>query len=466
MKIAVNVGILLFFLSCSQIGSDSKDPESGLNYIYQNKAGFEKIHLNIQEKELDNGLKIVVVPKKDLPILSFYTLVKVGSKDEPEKKTGMAHFLEHLMFKGTKNNPDGMFDQKVESFGGSSNAFTSQDSTVYYIWGPSDKLEEIMSLESDRINGLSFTKEAFENEKNVVIEEHKMRLENSPYGKLYYHLFSEIFKKTSYQHSVLGKKEDIISLKHQDVLEFYHSFYQSDNIRLFIVGDVEPERVFKLAQRYYSHLPSTKDKEKEKEQKEKLVKVPNRSIDLYGNSRTPLFALGFSGVPRGDNDSYLLELMAIMLTEGKSSYLQSEFVENERPLFSQLFAQNVSLEKSGAFFLMGKLYTKVGIKWSEKRLRRKLKNSCKEMINERSLQKAKNHYLINLMKQLSQNSELTEYVIDNYLINENPGIYKNEIQTIVNADKNQVIQVCQKYLNSREGLYLSLWNKNPKWRVR
>jgi len=214
-----------------------------------------KKSFSIFREKLDNGLDVVLVPIHKSPVVCVDVAYKVGSKDEPFDKTGMAHLFEHLMFEGTKKNPKGEFDRLCSLAGGTNNAYTSFDLTNYFMLLPSNQLELGLWLESDRMKNFQITREALQNQQNVVIEEIKQTVEDQPYG-LWRELMSEsaYTKDCSYSWEVQGTKEHVAEVTLLDAELFRKKFYQTDNACLLIVGDFDLNITKELINNYFSEI--------------------------------------------------------------------------------------------------------------------------------------------------------------------------------------------------------------------
>lgn len=203
---------------------------------------------------LDNGMEVVVIEDHRAPVVTHMVWYRVGAADEPAGKSGIAHFLEHLMFKGTDAVPDGTFAQIIEANGGDDNAFTSQDYTAYYQHIASDRLPLMMEMEADRMRGLILDDAAMLTERDVVLEERALRTESDPGS-----LFSEqrdaaLYLNHPYGTPVIGWKHEVSQLTLQDALDFYALYYAPNNAILVVAGDVIPAEVFALAQQHYGPL--------------------------------------------------------------------------------------------------------------------------------------------------------------------------------------------------------------------
>jgi zinc protease len=203
---------------------------------------------------LPNGLELVVIPDHRAPVVTHMIWYKVGAADETPGKSGLAHFLEHLMFKGTAKNPAGRFSQVVATIGGQENAFTSNDYTAFYQRVPSEKLKSVMDFEADRMTGLQLTDQVVLPERQVILEEENQRIGNNPRARLGIQLDAALFLNNPYGKPVIGWRHEMEQLSRDDAVGFYRRFYAPNNAVVVIAGDVEPEAARKLAQETYGKV--------------------------------------------------------------------------------------------------------------------------------------------------------------------------------------------------------------------
>ncbi len=204
---------------------------------------------------LPNGLQVVVIPDHRTPVVTQMVWYKVGSADETPGKSGLAHFLEHLMFKGTARHPAGEFSQTVLRIGGNENAFTSIDYTGYYQRVPRDQLGKMMEFEADRMTGLILKDENVLPERDVVLEEYNMRVANNPEARLNEQVMAALYLNHPYGRPVIGWHQEIEKLDREDALAFYRRFYAPNNAILVIAGDVDASEVRPLAERTFGEIP-------------------------------------------------------------------------------------------------------------------------------------------------------------------------------------------------------------------
>lgn len=203
---------------------------------------------------LENGLQVVVVPQRRVPIVTHLLAYKVGAADEPPGLSGMAHFFEHLMFKATKNHAAGELDAAVQALGGSHNAFTTHDMTVYHQKVPPSALEQMMAFEADRMRNLILDDETIETERQVVLEERLMRTDNNPGGILGEAFGAALFVNHPYGRPVIGWRNEIEGLTREQLIDFYNRYYVPNNAILVVVGDVDAETVRQLAEKTYGKV--------------------------------------------------------------------------------------------------------------------------------------------------------------------------------------------------------------------
>lgn len=209
---------------------------------------------NPATRTLDNGLQVVVVENHRAPIVSHMVWYRVGAADEPAGKSGIAHFLEHLMFKGTPAVPPGEFSKIVAKNGGRDNAFTSSDYTAYFQNIAADRLELVMKMEADRMRNLTLAEADVASELEVVKEERRSRTDNDPATLLHERLEAALFVNHPYRRPIIGWPDELNGLTRADALAFYKRWYAPNNAILMVAGDVQPEQVFALAEKYYGPL--------------------------------------------------------------------------------------------------------------------------------------------------------------------------------------------------------------------
>lgn len=427
------------------------------------------IHFDVKETTLSNGLKVLVVENKKLPLVSYYTYFDVGGKFETEGITGTSHFLEHMMFKGAKKYPEGVFDQVVEGNGGRNNAFTTSDMTVYYESVPSEHIEKIMDVEADRMQNLALNPKSFESEKQVVLEERKMRYENSDNGKLFLEMMKTVFKGTPYGTPVIGWIKDIKGVSREQVKEYFKAYYAPNNAFVVIVGDVDASDTLKKMEEYFGKIPKGEDLRDEKNKAIKKKggfdfkgKFGARSISLHGTTKDPMFILSFKGEKVGPRISYVLDILSSMLGDGESSYLNQQYVLARKPKAANIYAANYTLQESGTFFIGGQLLKGVSLNTMQSSLYSTIKKGCENSLNERQLQKVKNQYLVSYLSGLDTNQGIAKFIGDRQAYYGDYDHYKEEMDIYNSIELSEVKSACEKYLTKENSVFISIWNKHKK----
>jgi zinc protease len=283
---------------------------------------------NPESFTLANGLQVVVIPNHRAPIAIQMVWYRVGAADDPAGKSGIAHFLEHLMFKGSKDIPPGAFSKIVARNGGQDNAFTSQDYTAYFQRVAKDRLELVMKLEADRMTGLVLTDAEVLPERDVVLEERRSRTDNNPSAQLYEHTRAALYMNHPYRVPVIGWQSEIEGLTTADAIAFYRRHYAPNNAILIVAGDVTAAEIRPLAEKYYGPIPRRelppRVRATEPEQRAaRRVVLKSPQVRQPSWSRTYL-APSYTTATGGD--AYALQVLAEIMGGGATSRLYRSLV--------------------------------------------------------------------------------------------------------------------------------------------
>jgi len=282
----------------------------------------------ITKTQLDNGLKIIVLEDHSTPSAAFQVWYHVGSKNERPGITGISHMVEHMMFKGSKNVGPEEHARIVQSKGGASNAFTSFDMTAYHEVLGADELETAMWLEADRMANLNLDSAELASEKQVVAEERRTSIDNSPFGPVFEQLLNTAFMASSYRWHVIGFMSDIQHYNHHKLREYHDTYYKPNNATAIIVGDVKTDDAVKMVKKYFGDVkpgpenpyrPITEEPQQLGERRCKVHKV----------AQLPGFFVGYKVVEAGHPDSYALSVLAKVLFDGESSRIYKRLVRDE-----------------------------------------------------------------------------------------------------------------------------------------
>ncbi len=290
------------------------------------RAGAEP---KVTDFTLGNGLEVVVVPDHRAPVVTHMIWYKVGAADETPGKSGLAHFLEHLMFKGTARNPGNRFSQEVAAIGGQENAFTASDYTGFYQRVPREHLKEMMAFEADRITGLVLTDAVVRPELNVVLEEQNMRVANNPSGRLAEQMGAALYLNHPYGRPVIGWRPEIESLDRDDALAFYRRFYTPNNAIVVVAGDVTPEEVRADAEETYGKVAPRAEIGPRRRPREPVQEAPRTVTLADARVEQPSLTRYYlvpSRTTAKPGESQALEVLAHVLGSGANSRLYRTLV--------------------------------------------------------------------------------------------------------------------------------------------
>jgi zinc protease len=284
---------------------------------------------------LSNGLQVLVIPDHRTPVVTQMIWYKVGSADETPGKSGLAHFLEHLMFKGTSKHPTGEFSQTVLRIGGNENAFTSTDYTGYYQRVPRDQLAKMMEFEADRMTGLILRDENVLPERDVVLEEFNMRVANNPEARLTEQIMAALYLNHPYGRPVIGWRQEIEKLDREDALAFYRRFYAPNNATLVIAGDVDVKEVRPLAERTFGEVAPQPAIPVKRLRPQEPTPAGPRTVTLSDprveQPSVRRYYLVPSAATAAAGESPALDVLAQLMGSGSNSYLYRALVI-DRPL--------------------------------------------------------------------------------------------------------------------------------------
>ena len=310
---------------------------------------------------LDNGLRILVHEDKSTPLVALNLLYDIGSRDEDQKMTGLAHLFEHLMFGGSVNIPD--YDHPLQMAGGENNAFTNNDFTNYYLTIPSANIETGFWLESDRMLELDFSQKNLDTQKNVVIEEYKQRYLNQPYGDAFLQIRPLAYKIHPYRWPTIGM--DISHIENTDleqVKNFFFSHYAPNNAILALTGNIRSDLALRLSQKWFG--PIEKRNIKLRELPAEPAQGEERNLTIEKDVPSDALYKAWHIGPRKSSDFYTLDLITDLLAGGESGKLNTKLVR-EKKIFSEINAYITSDIDPGLIIVQGKLMKGIKLEYAE-----------------------------------------------------------------------------------------------------
>ncbi len=280
----------------------------------------------IVKKSLDNGLEVIISEDHSNPLVSVQVWYRVGSRNEHEGITGISHLLEHMMFKGTEKYGPEEYSQIIQRMGGTDNAFTAEDMTAYFSEVPSSQLEKVLELEADRMQNAVFRE--FEEEKGVVMEERRWRTENSPWGLFFEEMGATAMIAHPYHNPVIGWMSDIKKITLDEIKEYYQTYYSPKNAILIISGDVDPEKTFKLVDKYFGKIKNKYENIPEVRTVEPKQRGERRFI-LKQEGFTTIWGVAYHSPEFSNPDYPALVILNLLLTAGRSSRLYRKLVSEK-----------------------------------------------------------------------------------------------------------------------------------------
>jgi predicted Zn-dependent peptidase len=284
----------------------------------------QAITLPVEAKTLRNGLRVLVHPDHSAPVVSSYVFFRTGSRNEHYGATGIAHLFEHMMFNGGKRYGPGVFDDTIEQNGGSTNGYTTRDYTAYLNNFPREALPVILDLESDRMANLAITPKNLEQERGIVMEERRLRIDNDVGGAVNEALYLQAFERSPYRWNTVGFMDDLKLITLEQARAYFHTYYAPNNATLVLAGDIEPAAAFALAEKYFGAIPrrpppAPVDAGEPEQDGERRVVVRRRA-------ELPAVLIGYKSVRAADPDRPALDIAAHLLAGGESSRLERDLV--------------------------------------------------------------------------------------------------------------------------------------------
>lgn len=399
---------------------------------------------NYYTKNLDNGLQIVAIPMdNNTNVVSVDVFYKVGSRNEVMGKSGIAHMLEHLNFKSTKNLKAGEFDEIVKGFGGVNNAGTSFDYTHYFIKTSSKNTDKSLELFSELMQNLTLNDEEFQPERDVVAEERRWRTDNNPMGYLQFRVFNNTFIYHPYHWTPIGFMDDIKNWTIEDIKDFHSTYYQPQNAIVVVAGDIKKDDVFSYVEKHFKDIKNTKEIPSSIHTIEPKQDGERRAI-INKESNVQMLAMTYH-IPNFEHeDQIALSALSQLLSSGKSSILQKVLVDEKR-LANSVYAYNMELKDPGVFMFMAVANENVDALKIEKEILDIISKIQKGEIKEKELDKLKINTKADFIYSLESSSDVAS-LFGTYLVRDN---IKPLLEYEANLEKlkvEDIVNVAKKYL--------------------
>ena len=404
------------------------------------------------EYDLDNGLHVILHQKNKTPVVAVTMLYHVGSKNEDPKRTGFAHFFEHLLFEGSEYIERGEYAKYVQNAGGTYNANTSADRTFYYELLPSNQLELGLWLESERLLHAKIDDEGIETQREVVKEERRQRIDNTPYGSILEEVLERAYKDHPYQWPTIGSLSHLNSAKKEEFAEFYKTFYVPNNATLSIAGDIDIEKTKKLIQQYFGEIPRG-----EGEVPRPTVVEPQLTKEVKGTVEDKIFlpavVHAFRIPEQGSDDYYAVEMLGNLLSNGKSSRIYRSVVE-EKEMAVQAQVIPLSFEDPGLSITFCIAARGVDIDDLNDAVDEEYAKVRMELITEKEFQKLRNQLENQKLSSYSTVAGIAEALANYYTYYGDANLINTEIERYMSVTREDLKRVANKYFISENRVRL------------
>lgn len=411
-------------------------------------ADLEKaIQFPVEKYQLKNGLTVLLSPDTSIPAVSVNTWFRVGSKDEIPGRTGLAHFFEHMMFKGTKRYDKNTFAKFLNGKGAQINAFTSTDYTGYFINLPSENLSLALDIESDRMRNLLLDPKEVTSEREVVKEERRMRYDNVVDGGIDEKMGEIMYKNLPYRWTVIGSMADLNAASMDDLHRFYKTYYSPNNAVLVITGDFEVASTKALIEKYYGSIP--REEIQRPPSRPEAAQTAVRRAVIEREAQAPTFAIGYQIPDLNSPDNYPLDLLAIILGQGESSRLYRQMVYKSEVALG-VSASSASKVLGGNFTIDVSLKPKSNVEKSILMVEWEVKRLAEAPVTNQELVKARNILMSQYIGGLKTIAGRARSLASNEILyNDYRRVFSDlaEYQKVKVAD---IQRVASKYLNANQ----------------
>lgn len=393
--------------------------------------------------KLDNGQTVIIKEVHDNPIVTIDTWIKTGSINENDKNNGVAHFLEHLFFKGTTKHPTGEFDKILESKGAETNAATSKDFTHYYITLPSNYFMTAIDLHADMLLNPLIPRKELEKERKVVIEE-IAKTNDNPENKLYENMIQAFYVNHPYKRKVIGKKEIIEKISREEILDFYNKWYNPSNMITVVVGDVQTQDALNAIKKNFNKKELCKQKTQPRKKDRNIEK--QIEITAHDKVKTGYIMIGFRGVAQQNrHDSYALDILATILGDGRSSKLYQS-VKEQKQLAYSISAGHASMKEDSIVFIRANF-----IPENKDKVKKAIFDEINKIRNgnfdEQEITTAKNIIERDTFYSRESTSNIANELGYTTLVYDDTKYYNEYIENIKKVSKEDLIKAAKKYLN-------------------
>jgi zinc protease len=410
--------------------------------------------LQYELSTLPNGLTLILSEDHSTPIVHVQLWYHVGSKNEKPGRTGFAHLFEHMMFKGSKNVDPEMHTSHISSVGGQANAYTTDDETVFWQTVPAQHLPLALWLEGDRMGSLRIDDATFKNEREVVKEERRMRVDNQPYGRLTEMLYDQAFTTHPYKHPTIGSMQDLEAASIEDVRDFYQTYYVPSNATLAIVGDFDPAQAKQLVDRYLGRVPPAA-RPVPRDIPAEPARTKERRVTLEASWPLPAVVVAHHITYDGHPDSYPLHIASKVLSDGQSSRIYQKLVY-EKQLAVAAFGGGNLIEDPNLFYAVAIVQPGKTPEDAITALIEELDRLKAEPISPRELQRTKNQFARDYILGRESIQQKAMHLAHGHVIHEDITTADGEFDIFQNITAADVQRVARTYFTPESRLVMTV----------
>ncbi|MDP9322028.1 MAG: insulinase family protein [Acidobacteriota bacterium] len=420
-------------------------------------AATRPTRLDYTMTSLANGMQVVLLEDHSTPIVHAEVWYHVGSKNERPGRTGFAHLFEHMMFKGSKNvEPEG-HPSWISSIGGQSNAYTTEDATVFWETVPAQYLPLVLWLEADRLATLRIEEDVFKTEREVVKEERRMRIDNQPYGRLNELIYDQAFTVHPYKHPTIGSMKDLEAASISDVRDFFRTYYVPNNATLVLVGDFNTKDAQDLVTKYLGRVPKS-DRPVPRDIPKEPPQTKERRVRLEESWPLPAVVVAHHITFDGDPDSYPLHIASKVLSDGQSSRIQRKLVY-EKQLALAAFGGGNIIEDPNLFYAVAIVQPGHTTQETIDALIAELDGLRTEPITPAELQQAKNQFARDYIFGRESNKDKAGQLGHAVVIHNDIKTADGEFDIFMNITQADVQRVARKYFTPENRLVMTIMPK-------
>jgi zinc protease len=405
--------------------------------------------LKFQHETLPNGLEVYSVEDHSSPTVAVQVWYHVGSKDDPDQRSGFAHLFEHMMFKGNEHLTPDTFENLTENIGGENNAYTAADVTVYHEVVPSNYLNPILWAEAERMSSLALNEANFKSERDVVKEEYRQRILANPYGEFYLDSIKDSYARHPYKRPGIGNIAELDASKLPEVRAFHSTFYRPDNATLVVVGDFRPNELHDWVEKYFGPIKKPSEKIPRVTTREPSRTEDKQIVKYSPKVPLPAIAVTFLAPSIRSEDAPALDLAGEILSGGESSRLYQSLV------YEQQIAQQASFEADlnedlGLLTARMILASGKSPEAAEKALAAQIDKVLKEGVTEAELEKAKNRFLTGKLLERETNNGKASALGEAAVIYGDPNRVNTDLSRLQAVTPEQIKEVMNRYLSGKK----------------